>query len=161
MQQGSTALTVLVAITAASSSALYLSNVRTQQRQEIRNVAETMDRELGQISDINTLARFRSLINNTKLPDGTYESAVYPENYFDTKWVLKPNDTITDKIKGDSSGAKVIGANVTLSQLASDTSYDELVKVFNPSGKFSAVSAVSTNATVVLKKVNFPTDPGS
>lgn len=153
MQQGSTALTVLVALTSVSASFLYIRNVNTQQKQSLDKVKVETVRELGDISDINTLARFRSLIANTKTPDGKYEPAIYPINYYDTEWKLNSNQTITDKIVASKGDVKVANGGVEFSQINSKKTFADLVKVLE-NGQ-SAAAVASVNRKIVIDKVNF------
>lgn len=152
-QQGSTALTVLAALTSVSASFLYVTNLNRHQKQEIDKVAVQSGRTLDEISDINALSRFRSLVSNRKLPDGTYEPAVYPINYFESEWTLAPNATIINQIDKTKGDVKVLSDGVQFSQEITKASFNDLVKVLE--GGTSAATAASVDRTLNIKKTNF------
>lgn len=156
MQQGSTALTLLVALTSVSASFIYIKNSVTLQKQDIDKAALNSGRELNEISDINTLARFRSLIDIKKIDDGVYEPAIYPTNYFETEWKLNPNSTITDQVDKKKIKIEVLGKDVKFSEASSGTSYNDLAYVLK--NEPSAASTATVGKTISIKKANFDDD---
>lgn len=156
MQQGSSALALLVALTSVSASYLYINNVKTQQKQEINKVAVDSIRENDEISDINSLARFRSLIENKKVSADVYEPAIFPTNYFETEWKLNLNQTIVNQIDSEKGSVQFLANGVKFSQKSSGSSFNDLVKVLENGS--SAVSAASVDRTISIEKVNFKED---
>lgn len=159
-QQGSTAITILIALTSVSMSYLYVSNLTSKQKQGIDKAALQSGRELSEISDINTLARFRSLIGSRKISDGVYKPAVYPSNYFDTAWKTTPNQPVIELIDKNKGTIQVLNDGVKFSKITSSNTFDDQVKVLK--GESSATKFASADQTVSIEKVNFKDEaPGT
>lgn len=158
-QQGSTALTVLAALASVSASFLYISNLKSHLKQEVDKAAARSSSAISQISDINTLSRFRSLVANRKISIGVYEPAIYPINYFETDWELSPNQTIINQIDTTKGKVQVLSDGVKFSQVSSGTSLGELTKVLEDGT--SAATAASVDRTVKIHKVAFEKPNGT
>src|SRR5690606_5001482 len=107
----------------------------------------------------NVLSRFRSLISNRKLPDGSYEPAIYPETYFDSDWTMVENEPITDKIEKSKGAIDFKTNGLRFLAAAKKASFNDLVKVLE--GGESVATVASVDRMLTIKKINFKSPEGT
>ncbi|RZA02280.1 MAG: hypothetical protein EOP47_07415, partial [Sphingobacteriaceae bacterium] len=95
-QAGSTSFAALIGLASLSMAGIYAFNQSKVLKNSIDQAKLTAKSAESQVSSMNTLSIYKSLLGDKRVSTDVYEPSLYPINYFDLDWNLARNARIAD-----------------------------------------------------------------